>query len=210
MSTLVVVDYGMGNLRSVAKAFEHAAKENGIPMDVTVSSDPAAVRAADRVVFPGQGAMPDCMRFLRESGLEPAVREVAIQKPFFGVCVGMQMLFDESEEGATPGLGIIAGKVRRFRPTDLTQKVPHMGWNRVTHTRSHALWQDIPSDERFYYVHSYYCDPNDQEVTVATTEYVGRFTAAIARANIFASQFHPEKSHTVGLTLYRNFLTWQP
>ena len=210
MKKLVVVDYGMGNLRSVAKAFEFVARESAADFQVVISSSPAEVNAADRVVFPGQGAMPDCMRYLRESGLEGTVRQAAAEKPFFGVCVGMQMLFDRSEEGDTAGLGIFPGSVRRFRPTDQTLKVPHMGWNQVDQTASHALWQDISSGERFYYVHSYYCEPADQSVTMATTNYSGHFTATVARANIFATQFHPEKSHRAGLALYRNFLNWQP
>lgn len=210
MKKLVIVDYGMGNLRSVAKAFEFAARESEMAVMVEISGTPAALAAADRVVFPGQGAMPDCMRHLRESGLEEAVRAAAATKPFFGVCVGMQMLFDRSEEGDTPGLGIFAGQVRRFAPTDATLKVPHMGWNEVAQTRPHALWSGIASGERFYYVHSYYCDPAAPEATIASTVYGRPFTAAIARDNIFATQFHPEKSHRAGLALYRNFLGWQP
>jgi glutamine amidotransferase len=210
MKKLVVVDYGMGNLRSVAKAFEFVARESSADVDVLISSSPADVSAADRVVFPGQGAMPDCMRYLRDSGLEEAVRQAAAEKPFFGVCVGMQMLFDRSEEGDTAGLGIFPGMVKRFRPADHALKVPHMGWNEVTQTAQHSLWQDISSGERFYYVHSYYCEPTDSTATAATTHYSGPFTAAIARANIFATQFHPEKSHRAGLALYRNFLNWQP
>ena len=210
MQKIVVVDYGMGNLRSVAKAFEFVAREQSLDVDVSVSSSPHKVANADRVVFPGQGAMPDCMRYLRESGLEDAVRNAAASKPFFGVCVGMQMLFERSEEGNTAGLGVLDGVVKRFRPTDITQKVPHMGWNNVLQTRPHPLWQDINNDERFYFVHSYFCEPIDQLATVATTDYAGSFTAAIARGNIFATQFHPEKSHRAGLTLYKNFLSWMP
>ncbi len=210
MQKIVVVDYGMGNLRSVAKAFEFVAREQSLDVDVSVSSSPHKVANADRVVFPGQGAMPDCMRYLRESGLEDAVRNAAASKPFFGVCVGMQMLFERSEEGNTDGLGVFDGLVKRFRPADITQKVPHMGWNNVRQTRVHPLWQDIDDDERFYFVHSYFCEPIDQLATVATTDYTGPFSAAIARGNIFATQFHPEKSHRAGLTLYKNFLTWMP
>jgi glutamine amidotransferase len=210
MKKLVVVDYGMGNLRSVAKAFEFVAREAAVPVEVLISGSPDIVNTADRVVFPGQGAMPDCMRHLRESGLESAVRRAAAEKPFFGVCVGMQMLFDNSEEGDTAGLGIFPGIVKRFRPVDHALKVPHMGWNEVIQTSPHALWQDISSGERFYYVHSYFCDPSNPKDTTATTHYSGHFTAAIARDNIFATQFHPEKSHHAGLTLYRNFLNWHP
>lgn len=212
MQKLVVVDYGMGNLRSVAKAFEFVVREQNLPFTVSISSSPNAVRDADRVVFPGQGAMPDCMRYLRESGLEEAVRESAATKPFFGVCVGMQMLFDVSEEGDTPGLGLFAGKVMRFRPTDRTLKVPHMGWNEVVQTQAHALFKNIADAERFYFVHSYFCAPNDivADVTTAWTSYGGKFTAAIGRDNIFGTQFHPEKSHHAGLKLYENFLHWNP
>ena len=210
MQKIVVVDYGMGNLRSVAKALEFVSREHSLEVNVAVSSLPQQVADADRVVFPGQGAMPDCMRYLAESGLEEAVRRAAATKPFFGVCVGMQMLFDRSEEGGTAGLGLFAGTVTRFRPADATQKVPHMGWNTVSQTRTHPLWQDIADDERFYFVHSYFCEPADPLATVAKTEYAGRFTSAIARANIFATQFHPEKSHRAGLTLYKNFLSWTP
>ncbi len=214
MQKLVVVDYGMGNLRSVARAFEFASREWAVPTTVTISSDPAVVTAADKVVFPGQGAMPDCMRYLRESGLEEAVRFAAAQKPFFGVCVGMQMLFDRSEEGDTPGLGIFGGQVRRFQPINTTTKVPHMGWNEVTMAPGNRpaaeMFQDVANSSRFYYVHSYYCAPADSSIVAATTEYIGRFTAAVGRDNIFATQFHPEKSHHAGLTVYKNFLKTHP
>ena len=220
MQKIVVVDYGMGNLRSVAKAFEFVVREHALPFSVAISNSPQQVRDADRVIFPGQGAMPDCMRYLRESGLEEAVRYSAGEsngghgaKPFFGICVGMQMLFDVSEEGDTPGLGIFAGKVKRFRPHESTLKVPHMGWNEVVQTSPHLLWKNIADAERFYFVHSYYCEPaeiTDSKVTTAVADYGQRFTAAIARDNIFATQFHPEKSHHAGLTLYKNFLEWNP
>lgn len=164
--------------------------------------------------------MPDCMRYLSESGLEAAVRDAAASKPFFGVCVGMQMLFDHSEEGDTPGLGLFPGRVQRFRPANPAQKVPHMGWNEVNFTplsaaghalpQPHPLFEGVTDSERFYYVHSYYCVPTEARLTVAETEYAGRFTAAVARDNIFATQFHPEKSHQAGLTVYRNFLQFQP
>jgi glutamine amidotransferase len=210
MQKLVVVDYGMGNLRSVARAFEFASREWDIPTEVVISGEPQAVRSADKVVFPGQGAMPDCMRYLRESGLEDPVRQAAAEKPFFGVCVGMQMLFDMSEEGDTPGLGIFSGRVERFRPAEATLKVPHMGWNQVDfvpdNSACSALFDGITSGERFYFVHSYYCAPRDPSIVSASADYSGRFTAAIGRANIFATQFHPEKSHQAGLTVYKNFL----
>lgn len=214
MQKLVVVDYGMGNLRSVARAFEFASREWQIPTDVVISGQPQDVRSAHKVVFPGQGAMPDCMRYLRESGLEEAVRDAAAAKPFFGVCVGMQMLFDVSEEGDTPGLGIFGGQVRRFQPVETATKVPHMGWNDVTMTPenrpAHAMFQGLANSNRFYYVHSYYCEPTDPTIVAATTQYIGRFTAAVGRDNIFATQFHPEKSHHAGLTVYKNFLNTQP
>ena len=206
MIDIAVIDYGMGNLRSVSKALEHVAPS----VSVVVTSDPHEVIKAGRIVFPGQGAMPDCMREMESRGLREAILESAKTKPFLGICIGMQMLFDRSEEGDTAGLGIFRGTVKRFRPADHALKVPHMGWNEVTQTAQHSLWQDISSGERFYYVHSYYCEPFDPVVTTATTDYSGHFTAAIARANIFATQFHPEKSHRAGLALYRNFLNWQP
>jgi imidazole glycerol-phosphate synthase subunit HisH len=207
MERVVVVDYGMGNLRSVERALKHVATN----ADVSISSNPEAVRNAHRVVFPGQGAMPDCMRYLRETGLEGAVREAAATRPFMGVCVGMQMLLDHSEEGDTPGLGILPGRVRRFSPpAGSGMKVPHMGWNEVDHPAGHPVWAGVTSGERFYFVHSYFCEPADGGLTAATCEYSQRFTAALARANIFATQFHPEKSHTAGLALYRNFLAWTP
>ena len=214
MQKLVVVDYGMGNLRSVAKAFEFAAHEWQVPTIVKISSHASDIDSADRVVFPGQGAMPDCMRYLRESGLERAVRDAAARKPFFGVCVGMQMLFDRSEEGNTPGLGIFAGDVKRFQPQQPSQKVPHMGWNTITlestNPSTDELFQGISSGERFYYVHSYYCAPQDAALATASTTYIQHFTAAVRRDNIFATQFHPEKSHRAGLTIYKNFLTINP
>ncbi|HEX4235861.1 MAG TPA: imidazole glycerol phosphate synthase subunit HisH [Caldimonas sp.] len=221
--TVAVVDYGMGNLRSVAQAVAHAARETssaGDAIAVVVTSDPAAVVAAERVVLPGQGAMPDCMHELRESGLEAAVREAAATKPLLGVCIGMQMLLDRSEEGAagagTPGLGLIAGEVVRFRLEGRLQedgsryKVPQMGWNEVHQARRHALWNGIPDGAYFYFVHSYCAQPADRRHSAGETDYGGRFTSALARDNIFATQFHPEKSAAHGLALYRNFLHWNP
>jgi glutamine amidotransferase len=212
MTTILVVDYGMGNLRSVAKALEHVAPS----ARVLVSSDPDALRRADRIVLPGQGAMPDCMRHLDESGLRAAVLEAAASKPLFGVCVGEQMLFDSSEEGQATGLGVMPGRVVRFpagvvNPVDGTHlKVPHMGWNRVHQDRAHPMWQGIPDESYFYFVHSYYAAPTDPSLTVGSTEYGLRFTCAVARDNIFATQFHPEKSAATGLRLYANFIDWRP
>ena len=211
MTTIVVVDYGMGNLRSVAKALEHVAPK----ARVLISGDPAVLRSADRVVFPGQGAMPDCMRHLDESGLRDAVLEAARTRPLFGVCIGEQMLFDSSEEGDTPGLGLLPGRVVRFaagmRSADGARlKVPHMGWNRVVQDRPHPLWAGVPDGAYFYFVHSYHVQPADPALTAGSTDYGLRFTCAVARDNIFATQFHPEKSAANGLRLYANFVGWRP
>jgi imidazole glycerol-phosphate synthase subunit HisH len=204
---LVVVDYGMGNLRSVQKALQTVAPEHTID----VSADPVAVDAADRVVFPGQGAMPDCMRELHASGLADAVLRATRTRPFLGLCVGMQMLFDQSEEGDTPGLGVFDGHVVRFQmPAHSPNKVPHMGWNQVTQAMAHPVFAGIADGARFYHVHSYYARPQDATLTAATTDYAGRFTSAIARDNIFCTQFHPEKSGDTGLQLLANFVGWQP
>ncbi len=213
MGTVAVVDYGMGNLRSVSQAVLHVAAGSGA--DVVVTSHPADVLAAERVVLPGQGAMRDCMRELHDSGLKDAVLHAAREKPLMGVCVGMQMLLDHSEEQDTPGLGLIPGEVRRFRldgrlqPDGSRYKVPQMGWNRVFQ-RPHAMWQGVPDGAYFYFVHSYWTDPSEPHHTVGETEYGSRFTCAVARDNIFATQFHPEKSADDGLALYRNFLRWKP
>lgn len=206
----VVVDYGMGNLRSVAKAMEHVAPK----AQVLISADPADVLRADRVVVPGQGAMHDCMAQLIERGLRDAVVQAAQSKPFLGICVGMQMLFDHSEEGDTPALGLFRGQVLRFSEgmTDkcgARLKIPHMGWNTVHHKAPHPIWRDIAQDERFYFVHSYYCAPEDGDVVAAQTEYGQPFVCAVARDNLVAVQFHPEKSAKAGLQLLENFMMWQ-
>jgi imidazole glycerol-phosphate synthase subunit HisH len=212
--SVAVVDYGMGNLRSVAQAVIQAAAGSGI--EVVVTADPQAVRNAERVVLPGQGAMRDCMRELADSGIKQAVLEAAASKPLFGVCVGMQMLLDHSEEQDTAGLGLIAGRVRRFRLEGQTQpdgsrfKVPQMGWNRVMQAQPHPVWAGVPDGAWFYFVHSFYAEPSNPSHSAGLTDYGVRFTAAIARDNIFATQFHPEKSAADGLMLYRNFLTWKP
>ena len=212
--TVAVVDYGSGNLFSVAHAAIHAAAGSGF--EVVRTSDPEVVRRAERVVLPGQGAMPDCMRELRASGLLVSVLEAAASKPLFGVCVGMQMALDRSEEGPTEGLGLIHGEVVRFRlegqsqPDGSRYKVPQMGWNRVFQTRPHPMWAGVPEGSYFYFVHSFYARPSDARHSVGESDYGVRFTAAIARDNIFATQFHPEKSADQGLTLYRNFLHWTP
>jgi glutamine amidotransferase len=215
---VAVVDYGMGNLRSVSQAVKAAATGTGF--DVLITQDPDVVRAADRVVLPGQGAMPDCMRELRESGLLQSVLEAAANKPLFGVCVGMQMLLDHSAEGDTPGLGLIHGEVVKFELAGQTQpdgsryKVPQMGWNQVWRNNHgaapHPIWGDVPDGSYFYFVHSFYAKPSDLRHSVGETDYGQRFSSAIARDNIFATQFHPEKSAEHGLSLYRNFLHWNP
>ena len=212
--TVAVVDYGMGNLRSVSQAVMHVAAGSGI--EVVVTQRPEAVMAAERVVLPGQGAMRDCMRELADSGLKQAVLDAARSKPLFGVCVGMQMLLDHSEEQDTPGLGLIGGRVRRFRLDGMLQpdgsryKVPQMGWNRVQQVLPHPLWSGVPDGAWFYFVHSFYAEPSAAHHSAGLTEYGTRFTSAVARDNIFATQFHPEKSAADGLTLYRNFLAWKP
>jgi glutamine amidotransferase len=214
MRSVAVVDYGMGNLRSVSQAVLHAAR--GSDVAVIATSDPQVVLAAERVVLPGQGAMPDCMRELRDSGLQSAVLEAAATKPLLGVCIGMQMLFERSEEGPTEGLGLIGGEVLRFRlegrlqPDGSRYKVPQMGWNRVRQTQPHPLWSGIPDEAFFYFLHSYYARPSEARHSVGESDYGARFTCAVARDNIFATQFHPEKSAAHGLALYRNFLAWKP
>ena len=209
MIDIAVVDYGMGNLRSVAKALEHVAPEKII----AVTDDPAAIRAAGRVVFPGQGAMPDCMREMDARGLRAPLLEVARSKPFLGLCIGLQMLFEHSEEGNTPGLGVLPGRVVRFPTAPAGSpgeklKVPHMGWNQVYQTMSHPMWNGIADASRFYYVHSYYVDTPDHGLVAGTSRYPSSFTCAVARNNIFAVQFHPEKSQSAGLRLLSNFVSW--
>jgi len=201
---IAVVDYGMGNLRSVAKALEHVAPG----AEVLATADPAAIRSAERVVVPGQGAMPDCMRQLAASGAREAVVEAAGAKPFLGICIGLQMLFERGEEGDTRGLGLLPGNVPRFRVSGL--KIPHMGWNEVLQRRRHALWAGIADRSRFYFVHSYFPAPRDEGLTAATCVYGMPFTCAVARDNIFAVQFHPEKSQSAGLQLLSNFVRWRP
>ncbi|MFZ6801095.1 imidazole glycerol phosphate synthase subunit HisH [Undibacterium sp. Di24W] len=212
MNKIVVVDYGMGNVRSVAQAFRAVAPE----AQILISGDIADIRSADRLVLPGQGAMPDCMGCLQESGLQDAILQAAREKPLFGVCVGEQMLFDVSAEGNTPCLGLLPGKVVRFDLSGQLQedgsryKVPQMGWNRVHQSQAHPLWNGIADDSYFYFVHSYYVQPEQAQDVVGTTEYGQVFTSAVARENIFATQFHPEKSAAAGLQLYKNFVHWNP
>ena len=216
--TVAVVDYGMGNLRSVSQAVMHVAAGSGY--EVVITQRPEDVMAAERVVLPGQGAMRDCMDELQRSGLKQAVLHAAAHKPLMGICVGMQMLLDHSDEQDTPGLGLIPGVVRRFelagrlQPDGSRFKVPQMGWNQV-HQQAHdgalhPIWAGVPDASYFYFVHSYHAAPSDPRHTAALTDYGDRFTCAVARDNIFATQFHPEKSADQGLRLYRNFLSWQP
>jgi len=205
---IVVVDYGMGNLRSVAKALEHVAPDH----TVLVSHKASDILASERLVLPGQGAMPDCMRMLRSSGLADGLLRAAESKPLLGVCVGEQMLFEFSEEGPSQGLGLLPGDVCRF-PDQNRLKVPHMGWNRVwpeSAAQPHPLWEGIPPGAYFYFVHSYFARPREPGHRAASTEYGVRFSCAVSRHNLFATQFHPEKSAADGLRLYRNFVSWDP
>lgn len=209
MSSVAVIDYGMGNLHSIAKALQHAVPE----VDVRVVSDKHAILAADRVVFPGVGAMRDCMHALQIAELDDVIAQVAQTKPLLGICLGMQALLTSSEEnGGTHCLDIISGQVRHFSD-DLRDaqgerlKIPHMGWNQVQQ-QAHPLWQDIAQNSRFYFVHSYFARPDDSAVIAAMTEYPKAFACALAKDNIFAVQFHPEKSQTAGLQLLNNFLHW--
>ena len=218
MKTVAIVDYGMGNLRSVTQAVMHAAEHEGV--QAVWARTPQEVMDAERVVLPGQGGMRDCMRELHDSGMLAAVLHAAAHKPLMGVCVGMQMLLDHSEELDTACLGLIPGKVVKFDLAGQTQadgsrfKVPQMGWNQVWRNNHggapHPVWGEVPDGSYFYFVHSYYAKPSDARHSVGETDYGSRFSSAIARDNIFATQFHPEKSAKQGLALYRNFLRWNP
>ncbi len=211
MTTIAILDYGMGNLRSVSKAVEHVAPN----ATVQLTHDADYLRQADRVIFPGQGAITGCIQALDKYNLHEVLRECLAEKPFLGICLGLQALYDESEEGGgTTCLGILPGKVKKF-PTSMTEpgngqglKVPHMGWNQVHQIQPHPLWQGINQDERFYFVHSYYVEYTEQASVAGTTDYGLKFTAAAARENIFAVQFHPEKSQHAGLQLLKNFISW--
>lgn len=214
MVDIAVVDYGMGNLRSVHNALLSVAPT----ASVVVTDDPDVIAKAERVVFPGQGAMPDCMRELDARNLRNAVIDAARNKPFLGICIGLQMLFERSTEGDVACLGILPGQVVRF-PHELRDvqgnrlKVPHMGWNqvhRVAEGQPHEMWQGIEQDERFYFVHSYYVQPTDASLVQAESNYPEPFVCAVSRENLFAVQFHPEKSHTAGLKLLENFVNWNP
>jgi glutamine amidotransferase len=210
MVDVAIVDYGMGNLRSVHQAVRKVAPE----ATVCVTDDAKIIADAKRVVFPGQGAMRDCMREMDARGLRQAVIDAAHNKPFLGICIGLQMLFEHSSEGDIPGLGVLPGEVVRFASGLKDEqggklKVPHMGWNRVHHGQ-HALWNGIEQDARFYFVHSYYVQPSDAALVQATSDYPKPFVCAVAKDNLFAVQFHPEKSAAAGLQLLRNFVNWNP
>ncbi len=209
MSSVAVIDYGMGNLHSIAKALQHADSS----VQVIISADPKVIQTADRVVFPGVGAMRDCMQALHELNLIDIIKRVAQDKPFLGICLGMQALLTDSEEnGGIACLNLFPGHVRRFvEPLHDDQgqalKIPHMGWNRVKQ-KPHPLWQDIAQDSRFYFVHSYFAMPDHEQDSIASSDYPKPFSCALAKDNLFAVQFHPEKSQTVGLQLLQNFLRW--
>lgn len=207
MASIAVIDYGMGNLRSVAKALEHVSNTR-----VEVTTDPNRLRLAERVVFPGQGAIRDCIGELQRLELLDVIQELVRSRPFLGICLGMQALLRHSEEnGGTAALDIFPGEVRHFQRAlgaEAALKIPHMGWNQVWQTRAHPLWQGIPDGSRFYFVHSYYVAPAEPELTAGTTDYGITFTAALGRGNVFATQFHPEKSQHAGLTLLANFARW--
>ena len=210
---IAIVDYGMGNLHSVLKSAQAAQQRAGVSADITLTDNPDVVYQADKVIFPGQGAMPDCMAALQKSGLGEAVADGLQNKPFFGICVGAQLLFDVSEEGNTAGLGWFSGSVKRFA-TGLQDaqgdklKVPHMGWNQVHQTRAHPLFADVAQDARFYFVHSYYFAPSDASIVLGSSDYPESFACVVGRDNVFATQFHTEKSHDAGLQLLQNFMLW--
>ena len=210
MNRVAVIDYGMGNLHSVAKAVEHV----GDNLHLSVTSHEKIIMDADRVIFPGVGAMRDCMGEIKRLGIDDILRRFTETKPVLGVCVGMQALLEHSEENnGVDCIGLFAGNVMKFDEglTDESGnvlKVPHMGWNKVKQTRSHPLWRDIPDQSRFYFVHSYFALPGKEEDVYGMSTYPNSFAAALAKTNIFAVQFHPEKSQTVGLQLYKNFLDW--
>ena len=210
MADIAVIDYGMGNLHSVRKALEHVAPG----AEVVVTDDPVLIASAGRVVFPGQGAAPDCMAEIEAHGLRQAVLEAAASKPFLGICMGLQVLFERSEEGDTSCLGLMAGQVKRFPDAAMRDgvgnklKVPHMGWNNVRQAMPHPLWAGIEDGARFYFVHSYFAQPADPGVISGVSSYPFPFTCSVARDNLFAVQFHPEKSQAAGLHLLANFTTW--
>lgn len=213
MMRIAIVDYGMGNLHSVLKSVQAAANLANIHTHINLTSRPEDILTADKIIFPGQGAMPDCMAALKQSGLNEAITHSLDNKPFFGICVGAQLLFAHSEEGDTEGLGWFKGNVKHFNVNTNSQgnrlKVPHMGWNTVKQIQPHLLFRDIADQTRFYFVHSYYFAPENLDIVLATSEYPNDFACIVGRDNVFATQFHTEKSHDAGLLMLRNFLNWQ-
>ena len=202
---IAIIDYGIGNLRSVHNAVSFISPKT----KSIVTSDPDVVDNADRVIFPGQGAMPDCILQLEKRGLKESVIEAAKQKPFLGICLGLQMLFEKSEEGNVSGFGLLPGTVKRFQLNKNERiKIPHMGWNKVHLSNPHPMWNKIDSESRFYFVHSFYAEVKNQSLVMATSSHGEKFTCAIAKDNIFAAQFHPEKSSELGLQLLKNFISW--
>lgn len=214
---VAIIDYGSGNLRSATKAFERAAREGGISAEIELTADAEHVRSADRIVLPGVGAYADCAAGLRAvDGMWEAVDEVAMRRgrPFLGICVGMQLMSDRGlEKTVTEGFGWIAGDVREIEPSDPSLKIPQIGWNTIHVKHSHPLFAGIPTGEtglHAYFVHSYHLDAKHEDEVLATTDYGGRVTAAVGRGNVAGTQFHPEKSQTLGLALIANFLRWKP
>ena len=210
---IAIVDYGMGNLHSVLKSAQTAQKLADVNAEIVLTDQPEIIFAADKVIFPGQGAMPDCMSALQKSGLREAVADGLKNKPFFGICVGAQLLFEHSEEGDTAGLGWFGGEVKRFAANHhdaagTKLQIPHMGWNNVYQTQAHPLFKDINQDTRFYFVHSYYFVPKDKRIILGKSDYPHEFACVVGKDNVFATQFHAEKSHDAGLLLLRNFLHW--
>ena len=202
---IAIIDYGIGNLKSVHNAVSFISPQT----KSIVTSDPDVVAKADRVIFPGQGAMPDCILQLEKRGLKESVIEAAKQKPFLGICLGLQMLFETSEEGGVNGFGLLPGAVKRFQLNENERiKIPHMGWNKVHLSNTHPMWNKIDSDSRFYFVHSFYAEVTNKSLEMATSSHGEKFTCAIAKDNIFAVQFHPEKSSELGLQLLKNFISW--
>ena len=211
MSKIVVLDYGSSNLRSVAKALETVATKN---QDIAITDNPKTVLNADKVVFPGQGAIGHCMKNLQEKKLDDVIKQCIKNKPFLGICLGLQSLMEHSDEdGGTKGLGVMSGNVIRFPNNAKDEKknvykIPAIGWNQVDQTKKHPLWNGIDEGSRFYFVHSYYVKMNDDSDIAGSTDYICRYTSAASRNNVFATQFHPEKSQQAGLTLLKNFLDW--
>lgn len=210
MTKVALLDYGMGNLHSAGKALA------SVGADVSITRDPNVIKAADKILFPGVGAMRDCMAEVQSTGISDAVKDAVFNKPVMAICVGMQALFQHSEEnGGVDCLGILGGTVKRFQDSWVDNdsqpiKIPHMGWNTISGMDlAHPLWQGIEDNTHFYFVHSYYCEPSDTNIVAATCDYGVKFCASVIQDNLFATQFHPEKSHTAGLQVLKNFVTWQ-